>query len=77
MNFAGKTVLVTGASQGIGREIARQFADLGARVAIHYFRKLDEAQKTLASMSGSGHMLVQADLTDNDQAEKMVEQVIA
>lgn len=77
MNFDGKTVLVTGASQGIGREIASQFASLGARVALHYFRKREEAEKAISRLDGGGHILLKADLTDTSQLKAMVDNVFA
>ena len=43
LDFAGKVVLVTGASRGIGREIALQFSKSGARVAINYRRNRQAA----------------------------------
>lgn len=76
MNFADKTVLVTGASRGIGREIARQFAQRGAQVAIHYNKNREEAQKTAAMLPGNKHIVVQADIADPEQVRKMIDVVV-
>jgi enoyl-[acyl-carrier protein] reductase III len=59
MTFAGKSVLVTGGSRGIGREIALRFAQLGAaRVAIGYLRNDRAAEETAAELRGSGAEVV-------------------
>lgn len=73
MDFSGRTVLVTGASRGIGRAIARQFAGRGARVAVHYRAGRESAEQTLAEMPGGPHLLVQADVGDADAVERMVD----
>jgi 3-oxoacyl-[acyl-carrier protein] reductase len=75
MNFAGKIVLVTGASRGIGRAIARQFAGHGARVAVHYNNNLGAAQETMASLPGGPHMIVQAESADPKGVEEMISAV--
>ncbi|MFO7321498.1 MAG: SDR family NAD(P)-dependent oxidoreductase [Chloroflexota bacterium] len=76
MNFEGKVVLITGASRGIGRECARQFALRGARVAIHYRGNHDAARQTLESLKGEGHLLLPADIADPAAVERMVETVV-
>ncbi|MBD0330479.1 MAG: SDR family oxidoreductase [Thermoleophilia bacterium] len=59
MTFAGKSVLVTGGSRGIGREIALRFADLGAaRVAIGYLRNDRAAEATAADLRALGAEVV-------------------
>ena len=62
--LSGKLALVTGASRGIGREIAVRFASEGATVAIHYGTNLDAAQETLTTIQRSGGQafIIQADL---------------
>ena len=55
MRFDGKAVLVTGASRGIGREVARQFAEQGGTIAVHYKQNVDAARSTLKMLSGDGH----------------------
>jgi len=77
MSFAGKTVLITGAAQGIGRVIARQFAEGGARVAVHYNTNREQATRTLGSLAGTSHSLFQADISDPGQVAGLVEAVVA
>ncbi|MEU7580704.1 SDR family oxidoreductase [Streptomyces sp. NPDC041068] len=60
----GRRVLISGASRGLGRALARAFAENGDRVAVHYGSREEEARATLASLSGEGHVLVGGDLSD-------------
>ena len=53
-DFNGKKVLVTGASSGVGREVAILLSAMGAKVVI-VARRESELQKTLSLMEGSGH----------------------
>ena len=76
MDLAEKVALVTGASGGIGREIATQLAEAGARVAVHYNQDSKAAQSTLAALPGGPHSLFQADLSDADATRQMAESVI-
>ncbi len=78
MNFKGKVVLVTGASQGIGRAVAEQFAEAGALIALHYFRQKENAEQTLdalAPASTGKHSLFQGDLSHADEASRLVDEV--
>src|SRR3984957_19323548 len=58
------TALVTGASRGIGRAIARALAARGVRVALHYHTHEDAANEARAQLAGDGHLLCSADLGD-------------
>lgn len=69
--------LVTGASRGIGREIAQQLAARGVRVAVHYRENLAAAQRVLGSLPGTGHALVKGDMADAAQVEAIWEQAVA
>ena len=78
LRFDGKTALVTGASTGIGAAIAIALGTSGARVALHYNRGREEAEKVAAAIrdgGGAETILAQADLTDPPQADRLVRAV--
>jgi enoyl-[acyl-carrier protein] reductase III len=75
--FDGKSVLVTGGSRGIGKAIARRFAELGAaRVAVSYFRSDAAAEETAEELRalGAEPVLLRGNLADADKTAALVEQ---
>ncbi len=72
-----KTVLVTGASRGIGRDTARLFATNGFNVVINYNNSGEAAGKLLDELQNAGcnAMLVQADISDEGQVKEMLQHV--
>ena len=76
MSFEGKSVLVTGGSRGIGKEIALRFAELGAtRVGINYFRSDRAAEETADALRGLGAepVLLRANIGDTAKIAALVE----
>lgn len=73
-----KVALVTGASRGIGREIALTLADEGAVVIINYNGSKERAEevKTTIEASGGKAFLYQCDVSDFDACEAMAKDVI-
>ena len=77
MTGMARAVLVTGASRGIGRAVARAFAERGDRVAVHHRDSAGLAAEVLAELPGGGHTIVAADLADPDATRRMVEAAVA
>ncbi|MFC8619001.1 SDR family NAD(P)-dependent oxidoreductase [Micromonospora purpureochromogenes] len=71
--MTSRAVLVTGASRGIGRAVARAFAADGDRVAIHHRDSAELAEALRAELPGDGHVVVRADLTDPAAVKTMVD----
>ncbi len=76
--FAGKAAIVTGASRGIGREIALLLAQEGARVAVNYSGSKDKADEVVQMITASGGeaFAIQADVSNADSVKAMVDQTL-
>src|SRR5438270_4851520 len=73
MELAGRRVLITGASRGIGEALARRFATAGAGVAL--VARSEEPLKRLASETGG--VAFPADLNDRAAVRGLIERVEA
>jgi 3-oxoacyl-[acyl-carrier protein] reductase len=74
----GKTALVTGASKGIGRAIAFQYANQGANVAFTYLSSVEQGQALETELNAKGIKAkgYRSDASDFTQAEKLINDVI-
>lgn len=70
-SLSGKTILITGASSGIGKAVAQQCAAAGA-LCILTARNLDRLYQTQASLGGDAHMIIKADLSNLDEVQALV-----
>ncbi|WP_411137758.1 SDR family oxidoreductase [Streptomyces sp. C10] len=71
-----RAVLVTGASRGIGRAVAEIFAAHGDRIALHYASRRASAEAAFAGLAGSGHVLVQGDVSTPEGAAALVDAAV-
>ena len=76
MDFQDMVVLVTGGSRGIGRAVAEQFAARGATVVVQFRADRQAAGDTLAALGGDGHLTLQADVADPEQARSLIGRVV-
>ncbi|SFR48060.1 3-oxoacyl-[acyl-carrier-protein] reductase [Marinobacter daqiaonensis] len=76
-DLKGKTAIVTGASRGIGREIALQLAKRGADVAINYVSREDDANNVVKELEDLGvrALAFKADLSQMAAGRELIDQV--
>jgi NAD(P)-dependent dehydrogenase (short-subunit alcohol dehydrogenase family) len=72
IDLSGKTILVTGASRGIGAECARRMGAAGARVAVNYNRSEAEALAVVRAIGDERAFAVRADMADPAAVEAMI-----
>ncbi len=79
MKFKDKRVIITGATKGLGRAIARSFANEGAWVAANYSSDDQSAASTESELAALApeFMLQKADVTSKSDVEKMVKSVLS
>jgi NAD(P)-dependent dehydrogenase (short-subunit alcohol dehydrogenase family) len=73
-SLEGKTILVTGASSGIGRAIAIECSRLGATVILTA-RNEERLNKTLESLEGSNHIKIISDLQTEENISRLADQL--
>lgn len=75
-SLEGKTILVTGASSGIGQQVAITCSQMGAKVAM-IARNTERLEETRKQLSGEGHLSISYDLTDLEHQKELVNDIVA
>ncbi len=77
MRLRDKVAIITGSGRGIGREIARRFAEEGARVVVADVDRAN-AEATVRDINSAGHKAigVHVDITNTGQLQKMVQETL-
>src|SRR5260221_10820094 len=70
-----KKILITGASDGIGLEVARMLADNNENEITLVARSKDKLEKALSTLLGKGHRLIEADLSKKDNVDTLKEKI--
>lgn len=75
-SLEGKTIVLTGASSGIGQQVAISCSQMGAKVAL-IGRNEERLEETRSQMSGDGHVVISYDLTDLEHQKGLVADIVA
>ncbi|WP_416144958.1 3-oxoacyl-[acyl-carrier-protein] reductase [Planococcus koreensis] len=77
-NLTGKTAIITGASRGIGAEIARKMAEAGAKIVVNYSGSQAKAEAVVEEIKNNGGeaIALKADVADADAVKAMVDQTM-
>ena len=73
--LSGKSVLITGASTGIGAAVARGFGRCGAMVGVHYHRSAEAAEAVAAAVraAGGAAAVLQGDITQKVDVRRIID----
>jgi NAD(P)-dependent dehydrogenase (short-subunit alcohol dehydrogenase family) len=73
-SLKSKTILITGGSSGIGKEIAILCSKMGAKVVV-VGRNEIRLKETLESLEGEGHIQLLVDLTNNEEVQNIIQEI--
>jgi 3-oxoacyl-[acyl-carrier protein] reductase len=76
LDLTNKTVLITGASRGIGRETALQMAEAGALLGLNYNQSVDAIRSLVAEIGDDRCLAIRADLSDPLETEAMIDAMV-
>lgn len=78
-DFSGKVAIITGSGSGLGRGIAKRFAQAGAQVIVNYRSSVQSAMELAAQIEKEGGQAVtlQADVSKKEQVQRMIDQTVA
>lgn len=77
-SYKNKTVLITGASRGIGQAISLAFAEMGANIVINYVKSKDRAEILVEKIKKMNvkAIAIQADVSNFEESKKLVEEAL-